>query len=233
MEQNGYTSDPPQTRTHSKVAGRPAAAAAPAPAAAATGSDQENVGLFDYYVPRSRYSTQGMRQQLTSRGYFQTPSGARIFSPQHPGAAGTSQQQTSYETQFVQSRRAGNVYQTTAAGTEPVVNQPQPFYNIRRSAPRGYPLPRQSVRVDSPSRQSVRMHSPTYVYDDVEVVSHSPDFYPHPVLPPYQQQGQSAQEAYAVEDAVCPLCGSASYHVHEGYDEAGAVAEHSQFVYRR
>ncbi|XP_041369778.1 uncharacterized protein LOC121383748 [Gigantopelta aegis] len=32
---------------------------------------------------------------------------------------------------------------------------------------------------------------------------------------------------------MCPLCGSTSYHVHDGYDEAGAVSEHSRFVYRR
>ncbi|XP_041369777.1 microtubule organization protein AKNA-like [Gigantopelta aegis] len=66
VEQNGYASDPPQTRTNPQVSGKTATAAAAA--TTATVSDQENVGLYDYYVPRSRYSTQGMRQQLTNRG---------------------------------------------------------------------------------------------------------------------------------------------------------------------
>ena len=35
--------------------------------------------MYNYYVP-SRYSAQGMRQQIASRGYFTTPSGAKIYS---------------------------------------------------------------------------------------------------------------------------------------------------------
>lgn len=42
-------------------------------------SDDQTAAMYNYYVP-SRYSTQGMRNQMASRGFFTTPSGAKIYS---------------------------------------------------------------------------------------------------------------------------------------------------------
>ncbi|GFS22929.1 AT-hook-containing transcription factor [Elysia marginata] len=57
-----------------------AEAPASSPLAGPPVHDLQTQALYDYYVPPSRYSARGMRSQLASRGYFTTPTGAKIYS---------------------------------------------------------------------------------------------------------------------------------------------------------
>uniref|UniRef100_A0A2C9JIT7 Uncharacterized protein n=1 Tax=Biomphalaria glabrata TaxID=6526 RepID=A0A2C9JIT7_BIOGL len=90
------------------------------PLATAGGSaaPEEADAMYNYFIP-SRFSTEAMRQQMASRGYFTTPSGGKIYSS-------TGEEADNEDERGIQSDIAGN--RPGATGQ----TQSRPWYQIKR-----------------------------------------------------------------------------------------------------
>ncbi|XP_012945243.1 serine/arginine repetitive matrix protein 2 [Aplysia californica] len=169
--------------------------------------DEQTAAMYDYYVP-SRYSAQGMRQQLAARGYFTTPSGAKIYSS--TGEDGDNEEE---EEEHVVTLRTGQ-----QAGTLGAQTQNRPWYQIRR-APR--PFSAQPGQFAG-GLQGQGQYLGGRRSQSQEEMSHS-----SPGLALYGQTTTASQ--------ACPMCGGASYHTHSNYvhQPATSVPAHTSRTYRR
>ena len=63
--------------------------------------DDQQAALYDYYVP-GRYNARAMRSPMASRGFFTTPSGAKIYSSTGEDAGDEGSEDVTH------ARRSGN-----------------------------------------------------------------------------------------------------------------------------
>ncbi|GFN90194.1 At-hook-containing transcription factor [Plakobranchus ocellatus] len=171
------------------------------PMAGQTGHDPQTQALYDYYVPPSRYSARGMRSQLAARGYFTTPTGAKIYSSTgEDGDVEGEGQEENGEEQGLKQHWFG--FQQGAGA------QARPWYQIRRAS---RPLTSPNGAFGPQFYPGSRL---TQSQEDVRL---TPQYY----------GGYSTQQTAS---ATCPMCGSTSSHTHANYTHVGhpQAATHPQ-----